>query len=163
MVSTGRSCVICHKEITIPELPTIHYDGGAAHPSCYYGHRDWQQDVAAFHQRFGIPIRFKPQLASSDRRHLRTKLHREEYEELWEAMSSGNITEIADGIADLIYVLLGTAIEYGININPIWDEVQRTNMLKEGGGIRPDGKILKPEGWLSPDIAGILKQQGWKG
>ena len=78
-------------------------------------------------------------------------------------MSSGNITEIADGIADLIYVLLGTAIEYGININPIWDEVQRTNMLKEGGGIRPDGKILKPEGWLSPDIAGILKQQGWKG
>ena len=71
--------------------------------------------------------------------------------------------EIADGICDSIYVLLGAALELGINITPLWDEVQRTNMAKEGGAIREDGKILKPEGWKPPVISRLLKEQGWQG
>lgn len=27
---------------------------------------------------------------------------------------------------------------------------------------RPDGKIIKPEGWVGPDIEGVLKRQGWR-
>ena len=48
---------------------------------------------------------------------------------------------------------------YGIDIRPIWDEVHRTNMAKEGGGSRTDGKIMKPAGWQPPDIAGLLARQ----
>jgi hypothetical protein len=36
-------------------------------------------------------------------------------------------------------------------------------MAKEGGGAREDGKILKPPGWVAPDIAGVLRKHGWLG
>ncbi len=125
---------------------------------------DWQADVAKFHFKMDIPVEAYPRIPNDIRRPiLRRELNKEEYDELWEAMVTGDVVEIADGIADLIYVLLGTALEYGIDMEPIWDEVQRTNMLKEGGGIRGDGKILKPEGWQPPNIAGLLKSQGWAG
>jgi hypothetical protein len=29
-------------------------------------------------------------------------------------------------------------------------------MAKQGGAMRADGKLLKPEGWLPPDLAPIL-------
>ena len=69
------------------------------------------------------------------------------------------MADVADGIADLIYVLLGRAIAYGIDLRPVWDEVQRANMSKEGGGKRADGKILKPPGWRAPDINGVIARQ----
>ena len=81
---------------------------------------------------------------------------------LVESQPEPDLGGIADGIADLIYVLLGTALSYGIHIAPIWDEVQRTNMAKEGGATRHDGKVLKPEGWQPPDVRGILLKQGMK-
>ena len=125
---------------------------------------EWQADVAKFNFKMDIPVGAYPRIPNDIRRPiLRRELNKEEYDELWEAMILGDIVAIADGIADLIYVLLGAALEYGIDMGPIWDEVQRTNMMKEGGGIRGDGKILKPEGWLPPDISGLLKQQGWQG
>jgi hypothetical protein len=31
-------------------------------------------------------------------------------------------------------------------------------MRKVGGAKRPDGKILKPEGWVPPDVAGVLAE-----
>jgi predicted HAD superfamily Cof-like phosphohydrolase len=47
-------------------------------------------------------------------------------------------------------------------MEPIFEEVHRTNMLKTGGGKRHDGKILKPPGWERPKIAEILKRQSVK-
>lgn len=73
--------------------------------------------------------------------------------------SVGDIVEVADGIADLIYVALGAAIAFGIDIDPIFEEVHRTNMEKVGGRTRDDGKILKPEGWEPPRILPILLDQ----
>ena len=75
------------------------------------------------------------------------------------AMGQGDLVEIADGLADLIYVLIGTSIAYGIDLEPIWDEVHKTNMAKVGGGVRGDGKILKPEGWEPPEIERLLVAQ----
>lgn len=64
--------------------------------------------------------------------------------------------EVIDGLCDVIYVAAGCAVEMGIDLEPFYAEVQRSNMAKVGGPIREDGKRLKPEGWTPPDIAGIL-------
>jgi len=70
-----------------------------------------------------------------------------------------DIVELADGIADTIYVLLGAAVEAGIKMEPIFAEVQRSNMAKAGGPVREDGKRLKPEGWQPPQIGKLLMEQ----
>ena len=41
-----------------------------------------------------------------------------------------DIEQIVDGIADSIFVQLGTAIACGIDIEPVWDEVVRSNNSK---------------------------------
>ena len=92
---------------------------------------------------------------------LRIKLLNEEMKETIDAMNNYDMEEIADGIVDSIVILIGTALTYGINILPVWDEVYRTNMAKAGGKLREDGKLLKPEGWQPPNIKKILKEQGW--
>ena len=112
--------------------------------------------VREFHSKFGQPILGKPEI-NEDRRDLRLRLIREEYSETFNAMVADDIVEIADGIADLIYVLLGTAIEYGIDMEPVFKEVHRSNMEKIPGNFRPDGKILKPEGWQPPRIGQLAK------
>jgi len=74
--------------------------------------------------------------------------------------SKENIVDVADGIADTIYVLCQLARSIGIPLNQVFAEVQRTNMAKVGadGKVkrREDGKILKPDGWTPPDIWGII-------
>ena len=87
--------------------------------------------------------------------------------ELLPAMEKDDMIEIADAIADSIYVLIGASLEYGIPLHKVWNEVQRTNMAKvdpSTGAVRKraDGKILKPPGWMPPDIASILFEEGWK-
>lgn len=76
-----------------------------------------------------------------------------------------DIVEVADALADLDYVIEGLRLAFGINGKPIADEVHRSNMAKvwPDGSVRrrEDGKILKPDGWTAPDIAGVLgRQQG---
>lgn len=76
-----------------------------------------------------------------------------------------DVVELSDGIADSTYVHLGTASTFGIDIEPIWREVHRTNMAK---GVAPvddvvNLKTIKPPGWKPPDVAGLLRQQGWGG
>lgn len=142
---------------------------------------DWQEKVRDFHGKFGVAI---GDTLNLEDRELRAKLILEEAVETVAAMGfdveaqlysdpltrlamfegdaddrEGNIVEVADGIADLIYVALGAAVSFGINVAPIFDEVHRTNMAKDGGATRGDGKILKPEGWEPPRILGILANQ----
>jgi predicted HAD superfamily Cof-like phosphohydrolase len=73
-----------------------------------------------------------------------------------------DLPETIDGIVDAGYVLEGLGIALGVDLRPMWAEVQRANMAKMGGPKDPDtGKQLKPEGWTPPDIAGELVKQGW--
>ncbi len=67
-----------------------------------------------------------------------------------------NLVEVIDGLCDTIVVCYGTAEDIGIDLEPFFDEVMRTNMAKKDGPIRMDGKRLKPPGWTPPDIKGIL-------
>lgn len=69
--------------------------------------------------------------------------------------------DVGDAIVDLIYFTVGMALEMGLPIDKVWAEVQRANMDKFPAGKvvrRPDGKILKPEGWRPPNNEEIIRQ-----
>lgn len=68
---------------------------------------------------------------------------------------------VGDALVDLSYFIAGMGLEMGLPMDRMWDEVQRANMDKFPGGValrRPDGKVVKPEGWKPPDHAGIIRQ-----
>lgn len=123
---------------------------------------DMFEDVKKFQIAFGQNVGNRPSLPDQNERDLRIKLLKEEYEEYLEAEKDNDLVEIADALADIIYIVCGTAVSYGIPLNEVFDEVQRSNMAKlvDGKPIRrEDGKILKPEGWTPPDIAGIIAKK----
>ena len=116
-------------------------------------------DVRDFHQAFGQRVGEKPELPDVSERTLRMKLITEEFNELCDAEQANDIVEVADAIADIIYIACGTAVSYGIPLDDVFAEVHRSNMAKlvDGKVIRrEDGKIQKPEGWTAPDIRSIL-------
>jgi len=122
---------------------------------------DIVRDVKAFHAACDVPILAQPAVPSEDRVKLRVVLLEEEMREFLLASANGDLIQIADALADLIYVAVGTALEYGIPLEHVWDEVQRSNMAKVDPATgkvhkRADGKILKPEGWIGPNIMGVL-------
>ena len=124
-----------------------------------------QAQVREFHEAFDLVIRDRPTTGIPDHeRELRRELHREELKELHEAMELEDIVEIADALADLIYVLHGTALHYGIDLEPIQAEVHRSNMSKllpDGSVLRrDDGKVLKGPDFTAPAIARLLRLQG---
>ena len=117
-------------------------------------------DVKAFHQLFSLPVGERPAFTNPEDVELRMRLIDEERNELEEAILNNDIVEVADALADLIYVACGAAVSFGIPLNEVWNEVQRTNMAKVGKdgrpSYRPDGKVSKPEGWQPPDIRGVI-------
>ena len=94
-------------------------------------------DVREFHERFGVPILDAPKMPTGERQRLRRALILEEAIETCEAIERGDIIEAADGIADLIYVAIGAALEFGIPLDRVWAEVHRSNMAKVGGSTKP--------------------------
>ena len=102
-----------------------------------------------------------PAIPDGKTRQLRRDLIREEQEELDAAIVAGDLEEIADALGDLIYVCLGTAVRFGIDIVPVWNAIQKANMTKVGPGSTrgPNGKLLKPPGFEHPDIGAILDAQ----
>jgi predicted HAD superfamily Cof-like phosphohydrolase len=118
-------------------------------------------DVREFHMACDIPVLAGPMVPAPERVALRLDLHDEEHLELHKAVEAGDLVGIADGLADIIYIAVGTALEFGIPLDRVWAEVQRSNMAKVDpvtGRVvrRADGKILKPEGWTPPDLATLL-------
>lgn len=121
--------------------------------------KDWYRDIDDFHKALGHHRSPCPCTPPPSVRDLRINLIREEITETLAALEASNLEALADGIADSIVVLLGTAVSYGIDMRPIWDEVHRTNMAKKGGPKRADGKTLKPKRWQPPRIKELLDEQ----
>lgn len=71
--------------------------------------------------------------------------------------------EVADALADIVYVAYGTALTYGIDLDAVLQEVHRSNMSKLGPDGRPilreDGKVLKGPGYFPPAIGEVLRTQ----
>jgi predicted HAD superfamily Cof-like phosphohydrolase len=142
-------CGVCSAEYTAREMAKMAEDEMTA-----------SEMVAEFHERFGMPIADAPVVPPINRRALRLRLIREEFEELVEASASENIVGAADGLADLLYVTYGAALEWGIPIDEVFAEVHRSNLSKAwpDGTVhkREDGKILKPPTYSPADVKGAL-------
>jgi predicted HAD superfamily Cof-like phosphohydrolase len=142
----------------------------------------WQELVHEFHEATNSAIGTDPELQHNE---LRAKLIMEEAVETVAALgfaahagfsepygpddfqpddiakfhkqfAKPDLIEAIDGICDLIYVLLGTAVTGGFDLDPHFLEVHRANMMKLQGPKRADGKQLKPEGWQPPDHEKVL-------
>ena len=70
--------------------------------------------VSEFHETFGAPVLETPQIPSKERCDLRINLMQEELDEIKEAIEKGDVTEVADGLCDLMYVLCGSILEFGM-------------------------------------------------
>lgn len=77
-----------------------------------------------------------------------------------------NLPRLVDGFHDTIVIAHGGALESAGEAasRTAW-EVGRANLDKIGpdGTVlrRSDGKTLKPEGWLEPQIEEVLRAHGW--
>ena len=121
---------------------------------------DEQSMVDDFHRTFDIVVNPAPTVVDERTRDLRVKLIQEEFDELKEAMDSADLPSIAKEMADLLYVVYGTAVSYGIDMDPVFREVHRSNMSKVGGHKREDGKWVKPASYSPARIEPILAEQG---
>ena len=110
-----------------------------------------------------ITVAEKPTNVSQERYRLRFNLMAEENVEYLEACTSDNKEEIADAIGDMLYILMGTALEHGMQdyLERVFSEIHRSNMSKmgeDGRAIRrEDGKILKGPNYFRPNVKQILE------
>lgn len=110
-----------------------------------------------------ITVSSTPTNVPLDRHRLRFNLMAEENLEYLEACTSGDVTEIADAIGDMLYILMGTALEHGMQdyLERVFTEIHKSNMSKmgpDGKAIRrEDGKILKGPNYFKPNITQILE------
>jgi predicted HAD superfamily Cof-like phosphohydrolase len=118
-----------------------------------------QQQVEQFHREFGQAIAGAPSKPSPETGTLRLRLIYEEADELASALTNGSVVDIADAIGDLLYVVYGTAVSCGIDMEPITDEIHRSNMSKVGGHTRHDGKWIKPASYSPANLQPILGAQ----
>lgn len=90
---------------------------------------------------------------------------KEETKELREAMynfynnpNEKNRAELVKEWADVQVVLSNIAVWFNIPADPAFNRVHQNNMTKVVDGklkIREDGKILKPDGYVKPDMKGL--------
>ena len=120
---------------------------------------DAQQMVQEFHTQFNIPVAPRPSLPDEPIQTLRNRLIQEEFEEFQEAMQGNDLSAMAKELADLLYVVYGTAVSLGIDMEPVFKEVHRSNMSKVGGYKREDGKWVKPPTYSPASLDTILETQ----
>jgi predicted HAD superfamily Cof-like phosphohydrolase len=120
---------------------------------------DEQKMVEEFHRKFEIVFQHTPADPADDTKQLRIRLIQEEFDELKESMTKGNLAAVAKEMADLLYVVYGTAVSYGIDMKPVFQEVHRSNLSKVGGYKRADGKWVKPPTYSPANLEPILNAQ----
>ena len=120
--------------------------------------------VKEFHTAFGLGVSHEMKADLGEQKNmLRFNLMKEENEEYLEAVQNNDLTETADALGDMLYILCGTIIEHGLQykIEEVFDEIQRSNMSKldhDGKPIyREDGKVLKGPNYFKPSFEEILK------
>jgi predicted HAD superfamily Cof-like phosphohydrolase len=90
------------------------------------------------------------------------KLIDEEHQELLEATLSDDRVEQLDALIDILVVTIGAIHSMGSDAEGAWKEVMQTNFAKidrDTGKVRKreDGKVLKPVGWVSPNLKPFIK------
>ena len=105
--------------------------------------------------------------AEFDHRYMRLLVNNKS-DELIASMVAGDLVGVADGIADVLYVVIGTAVAYGINIQEVFNEVHRSNLSKTVWSeelrrytIEKDafGKGIKPPTYSPAELEPIVARQ----
>ena len=121
--------------------------------------------VKEFHQAFGCHISEELGFPEQDIINLRNDLISEETYEFeqeipYDEYNNGNIVKAAKELADILYVVFGTALTFGIPIDDVFEEVHKSNMSKldQSGKpvLRADGKVLKSKYYQEPNLYPIL-------
>jgi len=91
------------------------------------------------------------------------KLIDEEHQELLEATLAEDSVEQLDALIDILVVTIGAIHSMGADAEGAWKEVMKTNFAKidsETGKVRKreDGKVLKPIGWVPPELAPFVSK-----
>jgi predicted HAD superfamily Cof-like phosphohydrolase len=118
----------------------------------------YQEDVEKFMMAGDQPIQENLTLNGAQQE-LYMNLITEEYKETLEAFQEKDMIEVADGLADMVWVIMGMCSSCGIDFEKVWNEVKASNMSKfiDGKAIKnEDGKIMKPEAYFRPDIKKVL-------
>lgn len=139
------------------------------------------QMVAEFMTAFNQEIPEEVRMPRLNIRELRDKMTDEEF---LETEYAPDPIHILDGVCDLIYVAMGTALATGFTeqeVNEAFREVHRSNMSKfwrtehldsiglnwtaKKSGVaglwivtNEDGKVVKPTSYSPADLAGVLKK-----
>ena len=118
----------------------------------------YQKDVEDFMSAGDQPINKELSL-QGDQQKLYMNLITEEYKETLEAFENNDLVEVADGLADMVWVIMGMCSSCGIEFNKVWVEVRSSNMSKfvDGKAVKNDaGKIMKPDTYFNPDLKKVL-------
>lgn len=124
-------------------------------------------DVRDFNVKFDLPLPVTPIWQNHELMMFRLFFMHEELNETMLAYAKRDMPKFFDGLIDLAYVVIGTAIMCGLPWRAGWKEVHEANMKKVRTANIHESKrassydIIKPAGWQSPDIDGILKQYGY--
>ncbi len=94
---------------------------------------------------------------------LYTNLITEEHQEFLEATLAEDPVEQLDALIDILVVTIGAIHSMGADAEGAWKEVMKTNFAKidsETGKVRKreDGKVLKPVGWMPPELAPFVSK-----
>ena len=121
--------------------------------------------VREFHEAYEMPVGTvnihndfdKITKEDSERIALRSNLVAEEFKELINAESC---EEIMKESCDLIYVILGTFVEFGWDLEEAFRRVHQSNMSKLGEDGKPlyreDGKVLKGPNYFKPELSDLV-------
>lgn len=112
-----------------------------------------QAMVKEFHQKYGAPAAAVPRMPTVKDRMRRARLILTEAAEFIEAADKDDFVGTVDALADILVVTYGTAVEMGVDLEPVFAEIHRSNMSKDGG-MDVGGKILKGSGFRPPAASG---------
>jgi predicted HAD superfamily Cof-like phosphohydrolase len=98
-----------------------------------------------------------------DQFNMYVKLIDEEHTELKDALALNDKVETLDALIDILVVTIGAIHSAGYDAEGAWKEVMATNFAKidkESGKVRKreDGKVLKPVGWMPPELGQFLSK-----
>ena len=145
------------------------------------------QDIADFHNRFGLTYEGKPRALPKKLADFRIDFIREEHREyitashqlglltsgdspLDEAEITHQLEEQFDALIDMVYVILGAAYLHGYEKRwqEGWDRVHYANMQKiradSENTSKRDGEfdVVKPKGWRPPSHTDLVEDHAHK-
>ena len=123
------------------------------------------KDIDQFHKKFKFEKNLKVGIPDDNELvNFRTSFLMEELAEYTQAITKKDAAGALDALVDIVYIALGTAWLFNLPFEKAWNEVQKANMSK----IRTKSKskkrgtsfdVIKPKGWIPPDIEQIIEEE----